>query len=180
MIGSDLERRYATALLDVALEANAVDRIIEEVQGFADLFAGHHELRAALLNPVFPREHRELVLGAVIDKLNLHPVTRNFLRTLLDKDRIAVAPGIAQTFGRLADEKAGRVRASLVSARPLPPGLSERISAALGGVTGMNVTLSQEVDETILGGLVVQVGDLVYDGSVSSQLDGLRQSLGRE
>ena len=180
MIGSDLERRYATALLDVALGQNAVERVADEVQSFADLFGQHRELREALLNPVFPREQRELVLGAVIEQLGPHPVTRNFLRTLLDKDRIAAVPGIARAFGRLADEKAGRVRAALVSARPLAPGLSERIGSALRSVTGKIVTLSQEVDEAILGGLVVRVGDLVYDGSVSSQLEGLRQSLGRE
>jgi len=180
MIGSDLERRYATALLDVALEQGVVDQVAQEVQTFADLFDQHQELRAALLNPVFGRERREQVLAAVIARLAVHPVTRNFLRTLLDKDRIVAVAGIAQAFGRLADEKAGRVRASLTSARPLAPGLAERITAALQAVSGKNVTLAQDVDAALVGGLVVRVGDLVYDGSVRSQLEGLRQSLGRE
>jgi len=180
VIGSDLERRYATALLDVAFEAKVVDQVAAEVQTFADVFSTNRELREALLNPVFPREQREQVLGAVLTKLQPHKVTRNFLRTLLSKDRIDVVAGIAQTFGKLADEKAGRLRASVTSARPLPGDLSRRIGAALQSATGKTVSLSEAVDAQLLGGLVIRVGDLVYDGSVSSQLEGLRQSLGRE
>jgi F-type H+-transporting ATPase subunit delta len=102
---------------------------------------------------------------------------RNFVMLLLDKGRIATLPDIARAHRTLVDEQAGRVRATVTSARPLDPVLETRLKAALERQSGKTVILEKREDPAIVGGLVTQLGDIVYDGSVRTQLQQLREEL---
>src|SRR5262249_31747368 len=143
----------------------------------ADTFARSPELKVALENPVFPLEKRRHVLDELARRLALSKVVRNFVMLLLDKGRIGALLDIARAHRALVDEHAGRVRAVLTSARPVDPALEARLKNALEKQSGKTVILEKREDPAILGGLITQLGDLVFDGSVRTQLAQLREQL---
>jgi F-type H+-transporting ATPase subunit delta len=177
VITGSLARRYAKALLEIGVQQQTYDALGKELDRAAEMFKSSPELRNALENPVFPLEQRKLVLDDVARRLALSKTVRNFVQLLLDKGRIAALPDIARVHRTLLDEYAGRVRATVTSARPLDPMLETRLKAALEKQSGKTVILEKKEDPSIVGGLVTQLGDMVYDGSVRTQLQQLREEL---
>jgi F-type H+-transporting ATPase subunit delta len=177
MIVGSVARRYAKALLDLGVKQQTYDAIGKELDRTADTFVRSPELRQALVNPVFSFDKRRLVLDELARRLALSKVVRNFVMLLLDKGRIGALPDIARVYRDLVDAHAGRVRATITSARPLDPALETRLKHALEKQSGKVVLLDKREDPSIVGGLVTQLGDIVYDGSVRTQLAALREEL---
>jgi F-type H+-transporting ATPase subunit delta len=177
MVTGSLARRYAKALLDIGIQQQTYDALGKELDRTAATLTSSPELRHALENPVFPMEKRRLVLEELARRLGLSKVVRNFVMLLLDKGRIGALPDIARAHRTLVDEHAGRVRATVTSARPLDPALEQRLKTALERQSGKVVILEKKEDPSILGGVVTQLGDVLYDGSVRTQLQQLREEL---
>jgi F-type H+-transporting ATPase subunit delta len=172
-------RRYAKALFALAREGNRAAEVREEVERLGGLIAGNAELRTVLLQPLHPTAERRAVLAAVAARLGASPLLRNFLSFLVDQRRLVDWAGIQEEYGRLADQAAGLTQARVRSASALSDAQHERLQRALGRKSGGRVELEVEVDPTLLGGAVAQLGDLVYDGSLRTQLRQLRASLAR-
>ena len=177
MVSGMLARRYAKALLDIGIQQQTYDALGKELDRTAAVFTSSHELRTALENPVFPLEKRRMVLDELARRLGLSRVVRNFVMVLLEKGRINALPDIARAHHALVDEHAGRIRATVTSARPLDPALEQRLRTALEKQSGKVVLLEKKEDPSIVGGVITQLGDLVYDGSVRTQLAQLREEL---
>jgi F-type H+-transporting ATPase subunit delta len=177
VISGSLARRYAKALLELGVQQQTFDAFAKELDRVSDAFRTMPDLRNALENPVFAVEKRRLVLDDVARRLALSKMVRNFVMLLLEKGRIAALPDIARVYRTLVDEHAQRVRATVTSARPLDPVLETRLKAALERQSGKTVILEKKEDPSIVGGLVTQLGDTVYDGSVRTQLQQLREQL---
>ena len=177
MVLGSIARRYAKALLEIGIQQQTYDALGKELDRLADTFAKSPELKMALENPVFPLEKRRHVLDELARRLALSKVVRNFVMLLLDKGRIGSLPDIARAHRALVDEHAGRVRAVLTSARPVDPALEARLKNALEKQSGKTVILEKREDPAILGGLITQLGDLVFDGSVRTQLAQMREEL---
>ena len=94
---------------------------------------------------------------------------------LLDRQRIAILPMVAREMRAMVDEHAGRVLATVTSAKPLADDVAGRISGALEKATGKKIELDRKEDPSLVGGVVAQVGDLVWDGSVRTQLERMRE-----
>jgi len=172
-------RRYAKALFSLALEENRLSEMREELAKLGELLAGNAELRAVLFRPLHPVAERRAVLRAVSEALGSSLLLRNFLSFLLDQRRFVDWLEIHKEYGRLADAAAGLTQARVTSATPLSPAQRERVQRALERKSGGRVQLALEVDATLVGGVVAQLGDLVYDGSLRTQLRQLRASLAR-
>jgi F-type H+-transporting ATPase subunit delta len=177
MVTGSLARRYAKALLEIGIAQQTYDALGKELDRAADTLRGSPELRNALENPIFPMSKRKLILDELSRRLALSRTVRNFVMLLLDKGRIASLPEIARVHRALIDEHAGRVRATITSARPLDPALEQRLRTALEKQSGKVVILEKREDPSIVGGLVTQLGDVLYDGSVKTQLQALREQL---
>jgi len=177
MVTGSLARRYAKALLEIGIKQQTYDALGKELDRAAETFKRLPELRNALENPVFKLEQRRLVLDDVARRLALSKTVRNFVMLLLDKGRISTLPDIARAHRGLVDEHAGRIRATVTSARPLDTVLETRLKTALERESGKTVILEKREDPTIVGGLVTQLGDIVYDGSVRTQLQAMREQL---
>lgn len=177
MIVGSLARRYAKALLEIGIQQHSFDATGKELDRAADTLRSSPELRNALENPVFSLEKRKLIMDELARRLALSKTVRNFIMLLLDKGRIAALPDIARVYRALVDEHAGRVRATVTSARPLDPMLETRLKTALEKSSGKVVLFDKREDPTILGGLITQLGDTLYDGSVRTQLQELREEL---
>lgn len=177
MRSSGAAKRYARALFSLARDEGHVESAREELGRFTSLLETSPELQEVLLRPLFPAAQRTAVLEAVAGRLGASPLLQKFLALLIHHRRIVDLEAVLQEFDRLADLAAGRVQARVASAAPLSDGQRERLRAALAARTGSDVRLEVEVDPGLLGGVVAKVGDLVYDGSLKTQLEQLRANL---
>ena len=177
MIAGSLARRYGKALVSLGAERNQHDALGAEISAIARTLEISPELRRLLDNPVFPLGQRRAVVEALLGRLSTSRTVRAFVMILLDRGRVALLPAIVREHRALADEHLGRVRAVLTSARPLDPGVEDRIRATLSRRTGKTVLSETRQDRSLLGGLKVQIGDVLYDGSVHAELLRIREQL---
>ena len=177
MIAGSIGRRYAKALLSIGVATHSFDALGRELDRVAETIAGSAELKNVLENPVFPLSQRHHVLEDIARRLSLSASVKNLLLILLDRSRISALPDIARAHRELVDEQAGRARATVTSAAPLDPAIEARLRGALEKQTGKTVLLDKKIDPSLIGGVVAQVGDLVFDGSVKHQLEKLRTEL---
>jgi F-type H+-transporting ATPase subunit delta len=176
---SAISRRYANALLLIGKEDGQTETYRTQLGGFAGLMGGDDTLRQAVCNPLYDAASRKRVLTAVIEQLALSPVISSFLQLLLDKGRIGFLADINDQYQKFADELKGIARASVISASPLSPDSVDNIKSALSKKTGKDVLLEIEEDPGLIGGIVTKIGDLVFDGSIKTQLLNMRESLKR-
>lgn len=173
-----IARRYARAMIDVATESASTDRVAEQLDGLASVLRENADLRDVLSNPAYSRAQRgAVVAGLVKVSGKLDPLVQNMLELLLDRHRVGFLPDIARIFRDMADLKAGRVRGKVTSAAPLTPDALKHIETALEQIVQRDVVLETRVDPALLGGVSAQVGSMVYDGSLRTQLESLRQQL---
>ena len=179
MARSAAARRYARALFGIAQEDGRLQEVGRELAELGSLLESTPELRDALFRPLHPVAQRRGVLDAVAERLGASPHLRHFYSYLIDQRRFIDIEAIRTEFERLADEAAGRVPARVRSAAPLSEEQRERLRQALCQRTGRDVQLEVSVDESLVGGLVAQVGDLVFDGSIRTHLEQLRSNLAK-
>ena len=177
MIVGSIARRYAKALLAIGIDAKTYEGLGRELDRLAQTYQKSPDLREALVNPVFPLSQRQRLLDELGRRLALSRTTQHFVQMLLNRGRIGYLPDVARELRALVDTQAGRVRAKVTSAQPLDIAAEVRIKAALERATGKTVILEKREDPALLGGVVTQIGDVVYDGSLATQLANLRQSL---
>jgi len=177
MVNVSVARRYARALLE-ASAPGAVVGISDQVSALADLVASNPALADVIRNPAYSRVQRHGVVEGLIQVLKPESATLpNFLRLLVDRHRLALLPDIARLFRDMADEKAGRIRGVVVSAIPLDPQSIRQLEQTLSQVVQKQVVLETRVDREVLGGVSTQVGSVVYDGTLRTQLDDLKRAL---
>jgi F-type H+-transporting ATPase subunit delta len=179
MARSAAARRYAKALFELAKESGRVAEIGGELASIGDLLEGNPELHNVLFRPLHPVAQRRAVLDGVTERLGASPTVRSFFSLLIDQRRLVDFPGIRDEFERLASEDAGLRRAEIVSAGALRDDQLERLRRALSNRTGSEVEITVRVDPSLLGGVIAKVGDLVFDGSLRTQLRQLRANLAR-
>jgi F-type H+-transporting ATPase subunit delta len=179
MQSSAAARRYARALFSLAREDGSIDAARDELRRVAALFEATPELRAAVFRPLHPAAERRAVLRSIGSRLALSRNVANFLLYLIDQRRLVDFDAIQAEYERLADEAAGRVQADVVSASPLRDDQRERLRRALAARAGHDVDLKVRVDAELIGGAIVRVGGLIFDGSLRTQLAELRDNLTR-
>jgi F-type H+-transporting ATPase subunit delta len=174
-----IARRYAKALLLIGKEDGRAETYREELDGVSRLIDREKALNQAVTNPLYDAAGRRKVLEAVIEKLGLSQIMSAFLLLLFDKGRIGYLININEFYQKLVDELQGVARASLVSATELSSETIEKIRANLSKKTGKDIILEVEQNPNLIGGIVTQIGDLVLDGSIRTQLINMRESLKR-
>jgi F-type H+-transporting ATPase subunit delta len=173
-------RRYAKALFGLAEEEGRVEAVRGELVALATLLGQSGELAAALLQPLHPAAQRRRVMAAVANRIGASPLLSSFTAYLIDQRRLVDVAAIRAEYEQLAEERAGRTCVAVRAARPLPEAQLDRLRRALSARVGRQVELAVEVDPSLLGGVVAKVGDLVFDGSLKTQLRHLRETLARE
>lgn len=171
--------RYAKALFQLAKENGNVTGIRDELRDLGALLDGNDELSRVLLQPIYPAGERRGVLNAVADKLGASPVLKSFYSFLIDQRRLVDLAAIEESYGGLADADAGLSKATVRTAAPLTDDQRSRLQRALSARAGHEVELDVEIDAKLVGGIVAQIGDTVFDGSLRSQLEQLRASLSK-
>ena len=178
MISRTVSRRYAKALMAVTLERGAsLDQTLADLENAAVFLAEQPRVLELFTNPMSPMSERQRAHERFLAASKLQPLIQNFLRLLLRKGRIGILGGVVEEFRALADDQAGVIRASVVSAEALADAMVEGIRSRLAARFGRKVILSLAVDPDLIGGLVVRVGSLTFDGSLRSQLKAIQSQL---
>jgi F-type H+-transporting ATPase subunit delta len=170
--------RYARALFDVALaekaDASALD---QELAAFNGLLKQHPTLEKVLLNPAVPTSRKRETVAVLAERVGLHSVLTKLLVLLAGRDRLVLLPDLLETYrARLLDHQ-NVVRAEVTTAAPLAADRAQAIERSLARATGRTVALTTRVAPEIIGGLVARVGSTVFDASVTTQLEKMRQRL---
>jgi F-type H+-transporting ATPase subunit delta len=167
-------RRYAEAAFEIATRDGTIEtwrRDLDEAAGALD----EGGLLDVLANPALPLDQRQQVVDRVF--AGLSGPARNMVSLLVRRGRIEQLPRVAAEFRRLDDQRQGIVHATATSALPLTDTEIRALTARLEQMTGGRVALETEVDESLLGGLIVRVGTRLIDGSVRGRLERLRNQL---
>jgi F-type H+-transporting ATPase subunit delta len=170
-------RRYGTALADVVLKTGEADVVRTELAMFGQLFAANEDLGNVLGNPAITHVSKENVLGELIKRSKPSSTTSNFLRLLLRNNRLGELVEINERFEAVLKERSGIVGAEVISARELPAAERTEFEKSLEKLTGKDMQIKFAVDPDIIGGVVTRIGSKVYDGSVRTKLDNLREQL---
>jgi F-type H+-transporting ATPase subunit delta len=177
MIMGSIPRRYAKALFGLAVEMGRVEPWSDALLALKQAVESSPDLLEVLSNPVYSREQRHAIVEKLASALRLDAEPANLLFLLGDRNRLAALGAVVDAFRELADQHLGRVRAKVTSAVPLDVATAQAIADKLSQATQAKVLLDRAVDPALLGGVVAQVGSLVYDGSVRTQLEDLRKTL---
>jgi len=177
MIGGSLARRYARALLAIGEEEKQSRKILSEVERFAALLSDNDLLREAMEAGHITRRDKLAVLEPVLASSDVQPSTRNFLNLLVDKGRMGILSPILSEFRRMIERNEGIERVEVVVPLALTESQRTMLTGVLEGKTGRKVILEETVDPGVLGGMVVKVGDTVYDGSARTQIENIRETL---
>jgi F-type H+-transporting ATPase subunit delta len=169
-----IARRYAHAYFDLAKQARDIPgwrRSLEQVVSMLS----HPDVVAALHDPRIPQHERVRVVSELLK--DVQPPARNLARLLVERGRAAVLPQVLERYDVLADRESGVLRAEVVTAVPVNEQLEERIRRQLAERLGGDVQTTVRQDPSILGGLVIRIGDRVIDGSVRTRLQQLQAAL---
>ncbi len=179
MTDSKIFRRYAKALLSLGREDGHYEEYGQNLQEFAYFCSANDEFFGVISNRIYSLENRKKIIEAILIRSSFSDLLKNFLRLLLDKNRIGAIKEITAHYLKLTDEISNITHAEVVTAVPLKEDALERLVKALKGLVSKEVKIDVREDVSIIGGLIVKTGDLVLDGSVKTQLEGLRESLKR-
>jgi len=168
-------KRYAKALLEVAKEQGAIAQVKEDFAALVEAVRGNETLQMLLNHPQVELQDKKHLLTGAMQQAN--PLLVNFLHLMVDKGREGSLFAIYDLFAKLVDEYEGIVEATITSSTPLDAETIKQITDKFSQKLGKNVRAITQVDPTLLGGVVVRIGDRLYDGSVKGKLNRLSKSL---
>jgi len=178
-VKTSVARRYARALLMIAREQSRINETKQELIRVVGFFDRVPDLFAQLLSPALGKQERGKILRQLIPALGLSPDTGNFILLLNQKARLEYLKKIYEAYLLLSDEASGIKRAQVYSAHPLPEDSRRRLIRALEKRTGKTVVAEFRIDRELIGGVKVQIGSLLLDGSVRAQLKLMAEKLRR-
>lgn len=177
MARSPVAQPYAKALLDIASQQGAVDKLRTELRTVSSLVERSKDLSAAFSVPTVTVGECKAVIEAVSARLAVSPTTKNFLLLLADKRRLAYVRDIIAAYEEMADEATGLLRAHVYSPVSLSLEQRETLRQTLEKKLSRKVIIDARIDASLLGGLRVEVAGKIYDASVRSQLETLRDRI---
>lgn len=169
-------RRYANALYEEADEAGVLEAVDDDVLMLRRSLTSNDELSRFFESPVISPEKKDDIVQSLLED-RIEPLTLQFLRLLVQKDRETLTKAILDQYQSLRDEQRGVVVARVQVAQPLADADRETLVEALEAKTGKSIRLQVEEEPELIGGLVIRIGDRVFDGSVRNQLTNLRDRL---
>lgn len=170
-------RRYATALADVVLQRGEAREVQQELVTWADTLRANPNLREVFGNPTIALGQKQKVLNKLLEITRPRPATTNFLKVLLQNQRITELEEINRKFAQVLDDRAGVVAARVTTARPVPTTTQQQLETRLLNLTGKKVRIEFDTDPEMIGGLVTRIGSTIYDGSVRSQLEQIKEKM---
>jgi F-type H+-transporting ATPase subunit delta len=169
--------RYARALLDVVVLEGDLEHVEQELSALAEMYAGNPELKKALTSPAVSVTGKRGIVEALLSRAQTSPVLSKLILMLADRNRLALLPELAADYRERLMDHRQITRADVTTALPLLPEEVTQLNDRLTAATGRRVTMTTHVDPALIGGVVARVGSTVYDGSIATQLENMRERL---
>jgi F-type H+-transporting ATPase subunit delta len=170
-------RRYASALFDVSEQKKSTDAVQAGLTALAATVAGSPELTQVFASPAVPAAKKTAVAAELVSRLSAPDEVARLVASLGERDRLSLVAEVAAAFDARVREARHVMQADVTTAVPLSDAHKAQLAAALGQATGGTVTINAHVDPAIVGGVVARVGSLVFDGSVTRQLERMKTVL---
>jgi F-type H+-transporting ATPase subunit delta len=168
-----IARRYARAVYKLSYARETVEDVLADLGAFAALFREREALRRFLAHPAIPFDDKL----SVIKKIVANDTVRDFLEFLIGRDRLTLLPAIFAEFREVYRKDEGIVAARMTSAMPMPEDIKKRLAAAVESMTGKRVQLEAVVDEDVIGGMSLRIGDRVIDATLATRLKEIREAM---
>ena len=170
--------RYAKAVLDQANHANISEVVFGDMKSIQETLAGSKELRVVLQSPVVKAEDKKQALLQIFEKNS--DVTKALIQILTSNKRINLLGGVALAYVDLYNDSKGVKTATVITAVTLTPEIEAKVLSKLKEMTGSdNITINNTIDEHIIGGFILRVGDLQYNASIANQLGNLKREFSK-
>ncbi len=180
MISLSVSRKYARAFLQIGQKEGNFEALGRELDQLQGLLQENKELRSVLFSFAYPAPTRKKIAGTLAQTIGLSKITGDFLDLLIDRERVDHFSEIVRSYQSLCDEVLNRIRATLVTPTDLPLDRAEEIKKELEARTGKEVILSLKRDPSLIGGALTRIGNVIYDGSLKTQLSKARENLYKE
>ncbi|MDI6788069.1 MAG: ATP synthase F1 subunit delta [Planctomycetota bacterium] len=176
MISKTIAARYVRAMMNT-VPTNMINKIGQDLKTILDIYSTNPNFANLLETPLIPQHTKKEIVVRILDRYKIEPALIRFMELLVSKKRTDLLADIAEVYSILADEALGVIRAKIKTALPLTETQLQDIKQKLIAVTRKDVTLNIENTPSILGGIAVQIGDRVFDGSVQGKLKDLKEKL---
>lgn len=177
MINGSLARRYSQALFEIASQTS-LDTIDADLRELTKIIEENAEVKGILLHPHISLSVKKSIMNKLLGD-DIGEVTRHFFYLLIDRKRESLLPFIQREFSKLADEARQVVEAKVASAVELSAAQLDALKKAISRMTGKGVRVKSEVRGELIGGVLIQVGDRVMDGTIAHALNSMREELRR-
>jgi F-type H+-transporting ATPase subunit delta len=174
---SGLAGRYAAALFELAEADKGLDRVVEDLGRLGAMIGSSDDLTRLVRSPVISRDDQTRGMTAIMEKAGMDALTQRFVGMVARNRRLFALTDMIAAFLALVAQRRGEVTADVTSAVELTDGEHKSLVAALKKAIGTKVAVSAQVDETLLGGLIVKVGSRMIDSSLSTKLQQLRLAM---
>ncbi len=174
---SGVAGRYASALFDLARDANAMDEVAGHLDRFDRLIAENPDLERLVRSPIFTAEEQTRAVAAILDRAGIGGLAGNFIRLVASKRRLFALPQMIQGYRELVADAKGIVRAEVRLAEQPSEAVMAEIRGALKEVAGAEVDMRVRIDPSLIGGLVVQIGSRMVDASLRTKLNSIRLAM---
>jgi F-type H+-transporting ATPase subunit delta len=165
--------RYAKAVLDLAVDKKATEAVTHDMRAVVETVSNSAELREILTSPVIKGAEKKKALSTIFS--GGHAISNGLIGMLVDNKRVSLLNEVAEKYIVLNEKLKGEGVAFVTTAVPLTDALEKKILKQVEGMTGNKVVLENKIDESILGGFILRVGDLQYDASISNKLNNLKR-----
>jgi F-type H+-transporting ATPase subunit delta len=169
--------RYASALFELAEEANQVRQVEKDLAALQSLLDGSADMKRMVLSPVFSGEEQSRSIAAIAGKAGYAPLVVNFLKVLARNRRLFALSSMIRAFLTLAARQRGEISAEVASAHTLSADQLATLKETLRASAGKDVNVITKVDPTLLGGLVVKMGSRMIDSSLRTKLTSLKTAM---
>ena len=173
-----IAKRYAKALIEIAEELKKLDRITQDVQLIDSMIRSSRDLQLFLKSPIIREDKKREIIQEIFADSRVDPIVLKFILLLVEKKREDLLHDIVKVYQELYDEKVGVVTAEVITALDLNGNERKKIEKKILELTGAKkVKAIYKVDPSILGGIIIKIGDTVYDASIKRRIQLLREQL---
>lgn len=176
MLTNQLAVTYAQAIYELASEKGMLEAVEKQLRQVEETVKGHEDLATLLYHPRVPVQAKKETINRVFG-MSLADFVKNFLLLLVDKRRETALPAIVSEYVKLANKARNIIEAEVISAMELTVEQEQQLIAKLAQTTGHNVIIKTAVDASLIGGVIVKIGDKLIDGSVARQLKAMEEAL---
>ena len=180
MIGNVISKRYAKALSGSIADESILNRALENLKDFGDAFEADRQLERFFSHPGISEAKKNALVSQLCDRLQAESVVRNLLAMLTQRRKILFLKNIAGYFESVVDERLNQVRVNITSAYPLTSKNIDKLETGLSRILGKTVRIETSEDQSLIGGIQLQVGDQVADATIKNRLAILKRMIEKE